>query len=280
MGFGSFLKKAAGGVLGATTFGLLDKGIRTGDTAARRAGQAGADQTAALFKEYLGLLRPSIEQGTSALQGLGQYSTAGGMDELYRSVADGPLATSMMADRERAADQALAGAGLRRSGTAAREAADIPTDVIGQIMSMIMGNRQNEATIGLGQGGNALGAVGGFGDAMTNKYKIQQGGADRKSGIIGGLLNAGGSIIGSILSDERLKTNKEVIGNVGPLTLYTWDWVEGADALGGEMTSGFMAQEVAEHYPQHVYPIEVSGVELLTVDYASLMNDLGVEHGV
>lgn len=279
MGIGSFLKKAAGGIIGATT-GALGGLLGTGDSSARRAGQAGADQTAALFKEYLGLLKPGIEQGTGALKGLGQYSSAEGLGNLYDSISGSELATSMMADRERAAGQALAGAGLRRSGAAAREAASIPTDVISQIMSTIMGNQQNIASLGLGQGSTALSAVGGFGDAMNQKYQIQQGGADRKSGILGGLLNAGGSILGGLFSDPRLKTNVEVVGQIGPLALYTWDWVEGAEELGVVMNHGFMADEVAEHYPQHVYPVEVSGVELLTVDYGSLLNDLGVENGL
>ena len=279
MGFGSFIKDAVGGIAGGT-LGLLGDAFKTGDSSARSAGQKSADQSAAMYREFLELIKPSLNQGTEALQGLGTYSSIDGYNDLYNEVAGSDLAASMMADRERSADQALAGAGLRRSGAAAREAANLPTDVITRLMDAVIGNQKNIASMGLGQGGSALGAIGGVSNSLMDKYQIQQGGADRKSGILGGLLQAGGSILGGMFSDRRLKTNVEVIGEIGPLTLYSWDWVEGADALGAEMRSGFMADEVAEHFPEHVYPVNVEGVELLTVDYPSLYNDLGVEHGL
>lgn len=275
MGFGSFLKKAAGGIMGGTLGGLFG----TGDSAARKAGQKAADQQAEMYQQYLNMVKPSIKMGTSALGALGSYSNPDNLDYLYNRIATSDLANSMIGDRQRAATQAFANAGLRRSGAAIQAAADLPTEVIGGLLETMINNQTNVASLGLGQGSTGLGALGGISNAMNNRYEIQQGGADRKSGILGGLLQMGGNMAAAF-SDRRLKTNERVIGSVGPLNLYEWDWVEGAEALGAVMSSGFMADEVAEHYPQHVYPTEIAGVPLLTVDYKALLNDLEANHGV
>ena len=54
-------------------------------------------------------------------------------------------------------------------------------------------------------------------------------------------------------SDERLKTNMEPVGKIGPLHLYEWDWIDVVKGMTGtEMTTGFKAQEVESHYPEFV----------------------------
>ncbi len=270
MGLGGFIKKIGK---------AIEKPFRTGASAAERDAKQAAEQQADQYNQFYEMMKPAIEFGTQSLKGLGQYSTADGLNNLYQSISGSGLANSMIQDQQDAAGQALASAGLRRSGVAAREAAQIPTDVIAQLMQTIMGNQQNMASLGLGQGGAALGALGGIGNANASYNQAAQAGVQHRGGVMGGLLQGAGSIIGGLFSDRRLKTNERVIGKIGPLSLYEWDWVEGAEAqLGAVMKTGFMADEVAEHYPQHVHPVEVSGVELLTVNYSALLRSLEAAH--
>ena len=78
--------------------------------------------------------------------------------------------------------------------------------------------------------------------------------ANKTAGIAGGALGALGSIGGAfIMSDERLKKNKQKIGKDPEtgLNVYKYDWTERGKALGGEQQGqvGYLAQEVEKKYP-------------------------------
>ena len=89
-------------------------------------------------------------------------------------------------------------------------------------------------------------------------------------GQLGGIPGAiVGGVAGLFFSDERLKTNVEAVGKVADLTLYEWDW-KSPEVFGTEMSLGYMAREVLEKYPQHVYKIN----DVMTIDYPSLNNEL------
>ena len=73
---------------------------------------------------------------------------------------------------------------------------------------------------------------------------------------------------GSSASDPILKTNIQKVGEIGPLNVYTWDWVvEGIS----DMKKGFMADEVQTLYPDHVS--FVNGFRM--VHYDTLLKELG-----
>ena len=260
----------------------IEKPFRTGASRAAKNAASSSQETANQYNEFIKLLKPSFNTGTSALKGLGEYTNPDALGDLYNSVSDSQLVTDMVADRQEYLGQNLAASGLRNSGRRLSAAAELPTDVITSIMDKIIGLKQNVASIGLGQGSSILGSIGGIQNAnnAATSAAFQQ--AGNRASLISGLIG-GGSQIGSALalgSDRRLKKNAEIIGKIGPLNVYSWEWAVGAsDFMGREltMTTGFMADEVQEVYPQHVYPIEIDGFEILTVDYDSLMKEEGMK---
>lgn len=141
---------------------------------------------------------------------------------------------------------------------------------------------------------NALLAASGMGQGMFGSTTTQTGGGPSalSSGLGGALAGAslantlniagltpsmgaiGGGLLGLLTSDRRLKKDIKKIGtHANGLPLYKWDWNAEAHDLGFEIypTEGFMAQEVKEVYPQHVYT-HPSGYMML--DYASLNNEV------
>lgn len=72
-----------------------------------------------------------------------------------------------------------------------------------------------------------------------------------KRSFWGGILGTIGSTAAAF-SDERLKRNVQAVGQVGPLTVYAWEWNGLADLPEGESATGFMASEVEELLPQAV----------------------------
>ena len=85
-------------------------------------------------------------------------------------------------------------------------------------------------------------------------------------------LNTAATAAQIFFSDPNLKENIEEIGQVGPLKLMQWDWLEKTKGtmIDKCMTIGFMADEVKEIFPQFVH--EFCG--LMVVDYPNLLNEL------
>tara|TARA_R110002126_G_scaffold91189_7_gene217101 strand:- start:199 stop:3312 length:3114 start_codon:yes stop_codon:yes gene_type:complete len=78
----------------------------------------------------------------------------------------------------------------------------------------------------------------------------------------------------SVMSDMRLKTNIEQVGNLpSGLGIYTWDWTDDAinDGLAGDMTIGVLAQEAQVLAPDAVVTTP-SGY--FAVNYAKLLKGL------
>jgi hypothetical protein len=67
-------------------------------------------------------------------------------------------------------------------------------------------------------------------------------------------LTAGATIAGAMPSDVRLKTNIKITGKLeSGLNTYSWDWnAEGQKLTGDKSSSGVIAQEVAEMFPEAV----------------------------
>ena len=95
-----------------------------------------------------------------------------------------------------------------------------------------------------------------------------------------GLFGGGNSLLSSnqgIFSDRRLKQNIREIAEIGGLKVYEWDWVPEADDTIITLCNpvGFMADEVKELYPQHVYKFGSFDV----LDYESILAELEVNNG-
>jgi hypothetical protein len=186
----------------------------------------------------------------------------------------------LISERQRALQGQLAAGGLTRSGTALEEAAAIPTDLGSQIEQMLSG--RTSALAGSGQ--NAAAQLGAFGaDASSSLAGIQQqSGQAISSGILAdqqaraqasqNFLNTAGTIGSIFFSDPALKENVEEIGETGGLKIVQWDWIEKTKGtmIEGCGTIGFMADEVKEVYPQHVY--EFGG--FMMIDYPALLDEL------
>ena len=270
MGFGSFVKGALSSAAGG--FGLTDSLFKTGSSSAARNASNASKASAEQFDKFFEMIRPSIETGQEYLGKLGEYSTFGGLNDLYSEAQGSQLAADMISDRRQSLDGYLASSGLRRSGTALKEIANLPTAVFSGLMDKIVGNTQNMATIGLGQGSNALGAISGSANATNTASEFGMIPSQNKQNLFGGLLSMGGALGGAaLLSDKRLKTNIKKIGEIGPLNVYEWDWKD--DSMNMVMRAGFIAQEVQEVYPQHVHTFEIGGHELLAVDYDSVLSE-------
>lgn len=98
-----------------------------------------------------------------------------------------------------------------------------------------------------------------FGDWAT---RYQQRAADQASkrsmwgNVLGGLLQAGGTVAAAALSDERLKTNAspipDALGAIREIPGQSWEWNDLGAALTGQVgpDAGVMAQDVARAFPQ------------------------------
>ena len=112
------------------------------------------------------------------------------------------------------------------------------SDIFGDILGLV-------GTVG----GAALG--GPFGASLgASLGSSLGGGGGGDSGIGFGLRNEQGTFF----SDRNLKENIEKIGEIGPLSLYQWDWIpETKDMVISKFpTMGFVADEVKEHFPEFV----------------------------
>jgi hypothetical protein len=252
-----------------------------------------------------GQFDPFIQAGVGSIEELQRGfqaprgSTMAGMEEMIGEIMGGEAFGNLVGERQTALQGQLGTSGLRRSGSALKEAAAIPTDLAFNIENLLTGRQfgaeqqrisglQNLFTGGLSAAGTS-GAIGG--DLMSNLMQMitgqaaAQGGAltgaagAQASGILGGaqaeasgiqnLLNLGGTLgAAALFSDPRLKTNIKTIGKVGPLDLVEWEWREEfKDTIVDKFpTMGYLSTQVREHYPEHVH--EFGGYDV--IDYPSV----------
>lgn len=244
-------------------FSFLDKPFRTGRSAAEREQrrQAGlADERAQeaqdLSRELVELAKPTFQLGQQQLQDFTQTSTPGGLSGLLSEISGSGLTEGLERERMRGVEQFAAARGLRRSGSALREAAKVPTDVLFGLVDRITGNRLRGAQVGLGQGGNIQGGIAGLTTPMTATGTQTMSQAGTKAGILGSLLGNAGNIAGILggvgslfgLSDSRTKENIEKVGEFdNGVGIYTYNYVgDGRKAI------GVIAQELEQYLPDAV----------------------------
>lgn len=262
-------------------FGGGGGGAGAGSAAAANAlSQQGIEEIRRQFNLSREDIAPFIEAGVGALPDVIQGTTAGGLEERLGQIFGTDVFKNLVGERTRAVEGQLGAGGLTRSGTAIKQAAAIPTDIGLALESLLSGRAQSLA----GQGQSAT-----FGQAQLGAQTsgsianiLSQQGQNIASGILADqqasaagteqLVNIATTAASIFFSDPALKENIEQISHIGDLTLYEWDWIEGAKGTMIEKcgTIGFMADEVKEKYPQHVG--ECGG--FMTIDYLALLNEL------
>lgn len=233
---------------------------------------------------------PFIQAGTRQLPGLERGATVGGLDETLAQIFSSDTFGALRDERTRAVQGGLSAGGLTRSGTATRELSQIPVDIGLQLEQLLTGRSQQLAGQGLGaasnlgslrgqaggQIGNLLGGQAGIeGQAtLAEKERRQQQSLASQNlflpgigkGIGSGLEKAGFAQLATFFSDPTLKENVVKIGEIGPLNLYEWDWIERAKGTLIEKCPniGFMANEVKEIFPELVK--EYCGYQVLFIE--------------
>ena len=223
--------------------------------------QQGLDELIRQFGISQENLQPFIGAGQDALGPLQQGSTVEGLDQMLAQIMGTDTFGTLRDERERSTTGLLGSSGLTRSGAGLQEIANVPTDLALQLESMLYGRQGNLATMGQNAavGAGSLGAQGasGINQSLTNM------GNTTSQGILGqqqaqaagtqNLMNLG-LLAASYFSDPSLKDNLEIVGKVGPLDLYEWDWKpEFKDTLVDKCPQiGFLSTDVRKHYPEYV----------------------------
>jgi hypothetical protein len=182
-----------------------------------------------------------------------------------------------VAERGRAVQGQLAAGGLTRSGAGLQAAAAVPTELALQL-EQILNQRQGglvqtgfEAAGGIG--GGVAGLQAGIGrDIGSGIVTDAQAKAGQQEGLFNIALTAA-----SFFSDPKLKENTQVIGQIGDLKLYSWDWIkETAGTIIDKFPKvGFMADQVKALYPEFIH--NFGG--FMTVDMDGLLNKLEAANG-
>jgi hypothetical protein len=267
------------GGFGLQQLGVFDEGGLLG--APSRAGSLAAQAQAAGKQQGIETLTreltPFREAGLQGLEGLLQGSTAQGFGANLGELLGGGALQPLIAERGRAVQGQLAAGGLTRSGAGLQAAAAVPTDLALQIEQMLSGRQAGLAQTGFeaasGIGGGVAGLQAGIGRDIGAGIVTD---AQAKAGQQQGLLSLA-STAASFFSDPRLKENTKVIGEIGDLKVYSWDWIkETAGTIIEKFPKvGFMADQVKDKYPQFIQ--EVAG--FMTVDIGGLLNKLEAANG-
>lgn len=270
--------------LGDPSFVLdpLDFSGRGAGESAREAARLQSDASLAAigenqrqFDQTTGNLQPFLSAGLEALPRTERNATLGGFSTKIANLINGGTLDPLVDERLRTVRNEASRAGLRRSGEGLSAIADVPTNLIFEIESMLSGRQDRLA----GAGQNAAARLGGFGAENSRAVSglLQDSGDALAQGIMNqsaaraqgnqNLANIGTGLL-SLFSDPRLKENVKAVGEHNGMTLYEWDWIpEAPDFVKEQVAFGFMADEVLEKRPDLVD--EFAG--FLTVNYPELL---------
>lgn len=265
--------------VGLQQLGVFEEGGLFG--AASQAGsRAGAAQAAGKQQGIETLtqeLSPFRDAGLQGLAGFQQGSTAEGFGANLEELLSGGALQGLVQERGRAVQGQLAAGGLTRSGAGIQAAAAVPTDLALQIEQMLSQRQGGLAETGFqaarGIGGGVAALQSGIGQDIGSGIVTD---AQAKAGQQQQLFQLA-TTAASFFSDPKLKTNTKVIGHIGPLTLYSWDWIP--ETIGTIIENfpraGFMADQVKDKFPQFIQ--EFGG--FMTVDMGNLLNKLEADYG-
>lgn len=227
---------------------------------------------------------PFIQAGVGQLGALEEGASVEGLDARLGRILNSDVFGNLTDIRSRGVEGALGSAGLTRSGTAVDELSAVPQDVALGIEQRLTDRSQGLA----GQGFQAAGAQGGLAQFLASLGgqasgriggAFEQQGLNTAGGITGKanaqtnffnqILGAGTDIATAFISDPRLKENIESVGEIIDLTIHEWDWIEEVkdSFVSKTPTSGFLADEVYEKYPEH--SIEFGGFR--GINYGTLL---------
>ena len=236
-----------------------------GAEAALAAGETQANEARASRE----LFTPIVKAGIAQIPELARGATAEGFGQNIGDILGGGALDPLIAERQRASQAALSGAGIRRSGAAATEAANIPADLAMQIEGELNRRRQSIA----GQGQTGAGEQSNLSTMMSQALaggqlgaaQAQAQGGQNAAGLIGGLLSA--------FSDMSLKDDVTILGEYGGIEVIDWEWNEKAfEKYGLEgRSTGFNANKLQKTHPDYVIKTNDG---TLTVDYPNLLKEL------
>lgn len=242
--------------------------------------QKGIDELRRQFDITQENFAPFIEAGTGALPGVIEGTTPRGLSDRLGEIFNTDIFQRLVGERTRAVEGQLAAGGLTRSGTAIQEAANIPTSIGLALEDLLSGRLTGLA----GSGQSAAAGLGGLGAQSSGNIAnlFAQQGQNLASGILTdaqasargaeNVVNFATTAASIFFSDPALKENVERISHIHDLSLYEWDWIEDAKGTMIEKcgTVGFLADEVAEKYPDFVS--EFCG--FMVIDYPGLLDRL------
>ena len=243
-------------------------------------------------------IQPFADIGTRQLPAIERASTTAGLDENLGQIFDSSNFQRLRSEREDALQNQLAAGGFTRSGKALEDIANIPTDLGFALEQLLTGRKQDLGATGL----SAVTGLANLGSAQAANVAnvLTQGGKDQAAGVTNAAQSRANAVITGqqaraeaatqqgkqdeqtaatiatiFFSDPVLKENIEQIGKISNLNIYQWDWIKSTKDTIIEKcgTIGFMADEVKEMYPHHVY--EYAG--FMTIDYPNLLDELEVQ---
>ncbi len=131
------------------------------------AAQEAAGIQAGQYQQIIDMQKPFVDAGVAQLDPLADSATAQGYGQNIGDLLNGGALAPLIKERQDAATNYFAARGLRRSGAAGREAANIPTDLSMQIESEL--NRRRQSLAGVGQSGvnSSSGALEGIGASLA-----------------------------------------------------------------------------------------------------------------
>lgn len=113
------------------------------------------------------LYAPYAQMGQQAVGDLQQSGTYEGMNNDLGQIMQGGAYQNLVGERQRASEAMMAARGLRRSGAAVQEAANIPTNVALGLENEMRRRREQQAGMGLQAAGGQAGAIMGGGQAQA-----------------------------------------------------------------------------------------------------------------
>ena len=166
----------------------------TGRSGRRAAVESGRVQ-ARNYREAMDLLRetfgraeaqltPYSEAGLAALPFLLESISPEGMDQILSEIMGGDAYSELLAERELGAESMLSAGGLTRSGTAARDGADIRSDLANQLFGQLYGANTGLAGMGSEAASNIAQLQSNLGTSLANLQGLQ--GNALAGGILGG----------------------------------------------------------------------------------------------
>ena len=191
--------------------------------------QQAIDEQRRQFDATRASLMPFITQGQDFMGQVGQGATLGGFSSSLNDILNSPAFAGLRDQRTQAINSSFGHGGMLNSGGRASAIGNDLTNFGLGIENMLYGRQQGIENNGL----NAASGLGAFGQNSANSIgTLMQGqGEAQANGLLGSqqaktqFINQLLTGAGALFSDRRLKENIRPVSEIGPLTVYDWDWI-------------------------------------------------------